>query len=78
MAGVAIIISIVLFIISQIYFPLWTLISYIILSLPLAIYSFYKHDIGKGIFYVLDILFFICLYMYTHHLEETNDKIIKK
>ena len=77
MPGVVIIISIVLYIISEIYFPLWILISYIILSLPLAIYSFYKHDIGKGIFYVLDILFFICLYIYTHHLEETNDKIIK-
>lgn len=77
MPGVVIIISIVVYIISQIYFPLWTLISYIILSLPLIIYSFYNHDIGKGIFYLLDTLFFICLYIYTRYLEEKNDKIIK-
>ena len=77
MAGVVIIISIVVYIISKTYFPLWILISYIILSLPLIIYSFYNHNIGKGIFYLLDTLFFIYLYIYTHHLEETKDKIIK-
>ncbi len=67
MIGVIIIITIVMYIVSEIYFPLWILISDIILSLPLIIYCFYKHNIGLGIFLILDILFFIYLYRRENH-----------
>ena len=70
MIGVIIVVSIVLYFISQIYFPLWTLISYIILSLPLALYNFYNNDFYQGIICILDILFFIFIYYRKNKLEK--------
>lgn len=70
MLGVILVVSIVLYIVSQCFFPLWTLISYIILAIPLSIYSFMIHETMQGIFCILDILVFAGLYYYQNHLRD--------
>lgn len=70
MIAIIIVVSVVFYFISQMYFPLWTLISYIILSLPLAFYSFYNNDFYQGLICILDILFFIFIYYQKNKLEK--------
>lgn len=70
MIAVILVISIVLYMISQMYFPAWILVSYIALSVPLAVYSFYKHEPSQGFLCILDILFFVFLYYRQNHLSD--------
>lgn len=70
MLGVILVVSIVLYIVSQFYFPLWTLISYVILAFPLAIYSFMIHETMQGIISILDIFVFAGLYYYQNHFQD--------